>query len=68
MRGVNWAMPSTDASHLRLRPWNMTNTSLIAALNSPAMTEHTGGPEDDQMRASDYSATPSRRAMARCSN
>ena len=41
-------MPPTDASQLRLRPWNMTDTSLIAALNSPAMTEHTGGPEDDQ--------------------
>jgi RimJ/RimL family protein N-acetyltransferase len=41
-------MPLTEPLDLRLRPWRTTDTSLMAALNSPVMTEHTGGPEADE--------------------
>jgi hypothetical protein len=59
-------MPLTETLDLRLRPWRTTDTRLMAALNSPVMTEHTGGPEADEKLSQRLQRYVDPRRSARC--
>ena len=44
-------MTSTEGASARgisLRPWHVDNVALLHRMNTPAMTEHIGGPETDE--------------------